>query len=129
MKYLDFCSCHIIPLLRQGCPFRPFHYIPTFFFLTVSYSLIHKGRVIVMNILFVFLVPQIKDALASTKGLLPDFGPEHRAEKMRHYIKKDFFSKKEKEAPVSLEMIASNHLCTPEGPYWRFIIKYSFSHY
>lgn len=123
MKYLDFCSCHIIPLLRQGCPFRPFHYIPTFFFLTVSYSLIHKGRVIVMNIFFVFLVPQIKDALASTKGLLPDFGPEHRAEKI-YYI---FYIKKE--APVSLEMIASNHLCTPEAPSWRFIIKYSFSHY
>lgn len=48
-------------------------------------------------------MPQIKDTLVSTKGLLPVFG-QHWVEKMWHYVKR-FFSKKGKEAPVGLEMI------------------------
>lgn len=77
-----------------------------------------------MNIFFAFQVPPIKDTLHQRSAARF----EHQAEKMRNYMKR-FFSKKGKEAPVGLEMIVSNYLCTLEAPYWGFIIKYSLSHH
>lgn len=121
MKYLDVCSCYIIPLLCQGCPFRPSRYILTLFF-PPYYSLIYKGHVIIFNIFFAFLLPQIKDTPACTKGLLPVFG---QSTKLKRCMRR-LFSKKGEEAPAGLEVVASTHLCTPQSPYWRIIIKYSF---
>lgn len=48
MKYLDLCSCRVIPLPCQGSSFLSFL---TFF---PHYCLMFKGGVIIMDILFTF---------------------------------------------------------------------------